>query len=159
MTAQRSVLVSLLAVWLASALLLGAAPLSNAQGQSQAEAQIGQAYAAVLGAEQSGGNVTALVAKLNTAISYAQQAGQIEASNPAQAQSLYAQASSLASQVIQAAPGVASAGKAAVFAAQVDLVIETAVVAELAVVAYLYVPRLFWRLWIRAHRDWRVRRS
>ncbi|MDG6982725.1 MAG: hypothetical protein JRM74_04650 [Nitrososphaerota archaeon] len=131
----------------------------HAQTSSDTKVQIGLAYAAVLGAEQDGGNVTGLVTKLNSAISLMQQANLVNSTDPARAQLLYSEASSLAQQVIQAAPAVASAGKAAVFAGQVDLAIETAVLAALALLAYVYTPRLFWRFWLRLHRDWRVKKA
>ena len=136
-------------------------PASSASGQtsSQVKAQIAQAYTAVLTAEQSGGNVTSLVAKLNSAVSLVQQADALNATDPASAQSLYSQASALAQQVIGAAPAVAAAGRAAVFDAQVSLAVETAVLAALAVLAYLYVPRLYWGYWYRTHRDWRVKKA
>ena len=136
----------------------GAVPPALAATSATANAQIGQAYAAVLGAEQSGGNVTALVAKLNSAIALVARADSLNATDPTRAQLLYSNATALASQVSQAAPAVAAAGRSAVFAAQVDLGIETAVLVALAVIAYLYVPRLFWRYWVRAHRDWRVKK-
>ena len=132
---------------------------SHAQTSAQSSAQIEKAYAAVLSAEQSGGNVTALVAKLNSAVALMQQADALNATSPTKAQSLYSQASTLAQQVISSAPAVAAAGKVATFDAQASLVVETAVLAALAVLAYLYVPRLFWRYWYRTHRDWRVKKA
>ena len=134
-------------------------PAAHALASSQVQAQISQAYTAVLKAEQSGGNVTSLVAKLNSAVSLVQQAGLVNSTDPAKAQSMYSQASTLAQQVISSAPAVAAAGKAATFDAQASLVVETAVLAGLAVLAYLYVPRLFWRYWYRTHRDWRVKKA
>ena len=139
--------------------LFSLVPVAHAQASSQAQSQISQAYAAVLNAEQSGGNVTALVAKLNSAVSLMQRADALNATSPAKAQSLYSQASTLAQQVISSAPAVAAAGKAATFDAQASLAVETAALAALAVLAYLYVPRLFWRYWYRTHRDWRVKKA
>ncbi len=136
-----------------------ASPSAYAQSSSQVASQVGQAYVAILKAEQSGGNITALVAKLNAAVSFLQQANLVNSTNPSRAQSLYSQASALAQQVISSAPAVAAAGKASVFDAQVSLAVETAALAALAVLAYLYVPRLFWRYWYRTHRDWRVKKA
>jgi len=129
---------------------------AEAQSHSQAEAAIAQAYGAILGAQQSGGDVTSLVAQLNSAISLVQRADVANTTDPSQAQSLYAQASSLAAQVVQSAPGVAAAGRASVMTAQIDLAIETVFLGVLAVAAYLSLPRIFWSLWLSAHRDWRV---
>ena len=138
--------------------VLSLVPVVHAQASSQAQSQINQAYSAVLNAEQSGGNVTALVAKLNSAVSLMQQADALNATSPAKSQSLYSQASTLAQQVISSAPAVAAAGRTATFDAQASLVVETAVLGALAVLAYLYVPRIFWRYWYRTHRDWRVKK-
>ncbi|MDG6900562.1 MAG: hypothetical protein JRM80_01175 [Nitrososphaerota archaeon] len=125
---------------------------------SQADSEVSQAYAAVLSAERSGGNVTSLVAQLNTAISLLQEADRLNSTDPALAASLYTQAYNSASHVLQAAPGVASAGAASVRTAQVELGVETVVLVALAALAYLYIPRLFWRYWSRTHSDWRVKK-
>ena len=132
-------------------------PAAKAQTATQVQSQIGQAFAAVQSAEQAGGNVTALVAKLNSAIGLVQEANSVSASDPARAASLLAQASTLAQEVTNAAPSAAAAGRASVAAGQLDLVIETVVLAALAAAAYVCVPRLFWGLWLRTRRDWRVK--
>jgi hypothetical protein len=138
--------------------IVAVAPV-EAASSSQTNAEIALAYSAVLNAEQSGGNVTALVAQLNSAILLVHQANQINVTNPTQAQSLYSQASTVASRVIQAAPVIASAGRASVGAAQIELGIETTVLAALAVLAYVYTPGVFWSLWLRTHRNWKVKKS
>ena len=158
MKRQTSRAIAAMAAACVIALCFVPASSASAQTSSQVNAQIAQAYSSVLGAESSGGNVTSLVAELNSAISLVQQADSINATNPARAQSLYSQASALAQQVISAAPAVAAAGRAAVFDAQVSLAVETAVLGALAVLAYVYVPRLFWCFWLRTHRGWRVKK-
>ena len=139
-------------------MLLGLTPAFAASNQNSASVrvQIAQAYSTVLGAEQKGGNVTSLVATLNNAISLVQEADSVNSTNPARAQALYAQASSIVQQVLQGSPAVATAGAAAAQNAGLALAIETAVLVALAVLAYLYTPRVFWTLWYRAHRGWRV---
>jgi len=118
--------------------------------------QIAEAYTSVLGVEQKGGNVTLAVASLNNAISLVQEADSINSTDPARAQALYAQASAVAQQVIGGSPAVAAAGTASVQSAEVALGVETVILVALAVLAYLYTPRVFWTLWFRAHRGWRV---
>ncbi|MDE1858865.1 MAG: hypothetical protein KGI26_07355 [Thaumarchaeota archaeon] len=147
----------LLMAFVVFAALLG--PTAHGQSAPQAAGQVAQAYAAVLGAERDGGNVTALVAKLNTAVALIQQAEAVNATDPSRAQALFSQASSLAQQVLQAAPGVAAAGRSSVFAGQIELFVETAVLVALAAVAYIFAPRVFWRLWLRTRRDWRVKKA
>ncbi len=132
---------------------------ATAQTSAEAKSQIAAAYAGVLAAEQSGGNVTSLVAKLNAAVQMVSLADNVNGSDPARAQSLYSHASALAAQVIQGARGVASEGKAAVMAAQVGLAVETIALAGLAALAYVFTPRLYWRFWFRTHKDWRVKKS
>ena len=139
-------------------LSLAFVPLVQGQDSAQTSAQIGQAYIAALNAEQSGGNVSALVAKLNTAVSLLQQANIINVTDPTRAQGLYANASALSQEVIQEAPSVASAGRASVAAAQLALAVETIVLLALAAFAYVYAPRIYWRFWLRSHRDWRVKK-
>lgn len=150
---------SVLALSFVLALAMVAAPLAQAQSPSQVNAQIGQAYAAVLGAEKSGGNVTSLVAKLDSATSLLQQANLVNSTDPARARSLYSQASSLAGEVLRSAPAVAAAGEASVSATQLALGVESAVLTALALLAYLYTPRAYWTLWLRTHKDWKVRKS
>jgi hypothetical protein len=147
-----------LAVVAAAVLSLAAVPPALGATSSQAEAQIGAAYAAVLAAEQAGGNVTSMVAKLNAAVALVQRADLVNSTDPALARSLYSNASALAAQVAQEAPAVAASGRASVLSSQVDLGVETAVLAALAVAAYVFTPRLFWGLWARAHRGWKVKR-
>jgi hypothetical protein len=130
-----------------------------AQASAQARSQIAQAYAAVLVAQQSGGNVSILVGKLNSALRLVQEADMVNATNPARAQSLYSQALSLALQVSQAAPDIVSSGRSAVLAARFELAIETAILAAIAILAYLFTPRLYWRSWLRAHRGWRAKKA
>ena len=140
-------------------LVLLASSAVQGQSGSQASVQIGQAYVAVLSAGQAGGNITALVAKLNMAISLVQQANSVNATDPPRAQALYSQASVIAQQVLQDAPGVAAAGRAAMLDSQIELVVETVVLGALAVAAYLFAPRVFWRLWLRTHKDWKLKRA
>ena len=139
-------------------MLLGLTPANPASSQTSAtvRAQIAQAYTLVLRAEQKGGNVSSLVVSLNTAISLVQEADSINSTDPSRAEILYALSSSLALQIIQGSPAVAAAGAASVQNAELALGVETGVLVALAVLAYLYTPRVFWTLWLRAYRGWRV---
>jgi hypothetical protein len=99
-----------------------------------------------------------LVATLNKAVSLVQQADSINGTNPSRAQALYAQASVLAAQVIQASTPVENAGRASVESAQIVLVVETVILTGIAVITYVYTPKLFWTLWLRAHKNWRLKK-
>lgn len=140
-------------------LVLAATHPVQAQSSAQAQTAIDRGYASVLSAEQAGGNVTLLVEKLNTAISLVQQADAVNSTDPARAQALYSEAASIASNVTQSAPAVAAAGRASVAAAQFSLIVETIALGALAVVGYLFIPRLFWRFWLRTHRGWRLKKA
>ncbi|HEV2139144.1 MAG TPA: hypothetical protein VGR53_09910 [Nitrososphaerales archaeon] len=144
----------------ASLLLLSILPtyMASAQSSSSVRAQIGQAYSAVQSAEQNGGNASSLIVKLNTAISLVQQADGVNGTNPSRAQALYAQAATLASQVVQDSSSVAAAGRASVIAAQLALITETVVLGGLAVITYVFTPRVFWALWLSAHRTQKVKK-
>jgi hypothetical protein len=158
---RRKRLLPILGVGIAFAISVAmTAPLpAHGQSSSQVASQIDQAYVAVLSAERSGGNITSLVVKLNSAVSLLQQADAINETDPSRAQSLYSKASALALQVSQAAPTVSAAGRAAVFNSQLDLGVETTILTALAVVAYLYTPKIFWRFWLRTHKGWRVKKQ
>ena len=144
------------AIFLA-ALLFGSAP-AVAQSSGSAHAQIDQAFVATHAAEADGGNVTSLVSTLNQAINLTEGADRLNATNPQGAASLYSQAYSLASDVIQKAPTVAAQGKAAVSASTTEFYGETVVLGALAVVTYFFTPMVFWRIWLRAHEGWRVKK-
>jgi hypothetical protein len=119
--------------------------------------KLNQAFEATRSAEADGGNISSLVRTLNQAINLTQKADRINATNPAKASQLYSNASSLASLVLQEAPGVAAQGRASVSASTLEFYGESAVLAVLAVLAYILTPQVFWKLWVMAHKGWKVR--
>jgi len=137
--------------------LVGSAP-ALAQSAGSVHAQIDQAFLAVHAAEADGGNVTSLVSTLNQAISLTERADSLNSTNPQSAAPMYSQAYSLASSVLQGAPTVAAQGRATVSASTTEFYSETVVLAALAVVAYFFTSRVFWRAWLRAHKGWRVKK-
>jgi hypothetical protein len=141
-------------------LALGPAAVTWASPASdQALANAEAAYLKVLAAERAGGNVTSLVEMMNQALSLISQAQGIEASNPSEAASLYSQANSLIQEVQQQAPQVESAGAAA---QQSQLLWLSAFLIALAVAGaavFFFGSRVFWRAWIRLHRDWVVKKA
>ena len=111
---------------------------------AKAEDRITEAYKAVLDADRAGGNVTALVDKLNRAI-------ELRAKDPEAA-------ARLAEEVIAESRTVKEQG---ISSARQALIIKSAAliaVLALAGIAYIYLPRAVWRLWLRHRKDWRVRR-
>jgi hypothetical protein len=142
---------------LLATLLAGSAP-AMAQNSGGVHAQIDQAFLAIHAAEADGGNVTSLVSTLNQAINLTEKADSLNSTSPQGAASLYSQAYSLASGVVQGAPAVAAQGRAAVSASTTEFYAETIALAALAVVGYFFTPKLFWRAWLRAHKGWRVQK-
>jgi hypothetical protein len=150
---------ALVAAFIFLILLLSSAQRAYSFSSSQVRQEIGQAYASVLDAEQKGGNVTGLVSQLNEAITLLNQGDAANKTNPSLAQQLYSSAFSIASNVIQLSPGVASAGVASRSLSLEIFASETAVLGILAFLAYLLTPRVFWSAWVRARRGWRVRKA
>lgn len=132
--------------------------VARAQSQPQAQSQIAQAYAAVRSAQQKGGNVTSLVAQLNSAISLVQQGDSVNATDPARAQSLYAEASAIAQQVLQAAPGVGQAGAAARQLQEALSIGAAGAVVVFAALLYLYGERIYHRFWLWAYSGYTVKK-
>lgn len=110
----------------------------------KAEDGITEAYKAVLDADRAGGNVTALVEKLNRAI-------ELRAKDPEAA-------ARLASEIIAESKAVKEQG---ISSARQGLIVKSVALASLlalAGISYLYLPRAVWRFWLRHRRNWRVRK-
>ena len=139
------------------ACLLGSAVASANAQSAQAPAvqqKIGNAFALVQDAANSGGNVTSLVDSLNLAAQLV-----IESqltSNSTRASAILSEASSIADNVTAAAPAVKAQGILTVTNNLLISVIEVAAIAITCALLYIYLPRAYWRLWARAHADWVV---
>jgi hypothetical protein len=145
-----------LAIALLLATLFYSSAPAVAQSSGSVHAQIGQAFVAVHAAQSDGGNVTSLVSTLNQAINLTERADKLNSTNPQGAASLYTQAYSLASSVLQAAPAVATQGRATVSTSTIEFYGETVLLGAFALAAYFFTPRIFWRIWLRIHKGWRV---
>jgi predicted nucleic acid-binding protein len=111
---------------------------------AQAEDRITEAYKAVLDADRAGGNITALVEKLNRAI-------EIRDKDPETA-------IKLANEVIAESRTVKEQGLSS---AQQSLMVKSAALASLlalAGVTYFYLPRVMWRFWLRHRKGWRLKK-
>ena len=125
-----------------------------AQGETTARDTISDAFNAVLEAEKTGGDVTGLVTSLNEALKLVEE-GKRSPEQP-KAAALYDRAKQIAQDVLTSAPKVKEAGLVAQRNATNLLTISIVALAVTALIAYLFVPRLFWTLWLRSHRGWRV---
>lgn len=132
-------------------------PIIHAQSSNDAHEKIIEAFSSVQEADNAGGDVSHLVNMLNEALDLISQADSIASSNPTQAQELYQQAEDIANQVLLEAPLVREEGILAQRNRNIMLEIELAILATLGFILYKFGPKLLWRLWLRAHKDWEVR--
>ncbi len=118
---------------------------------------LASAYAATLAAENHGGNVSALVAELNTAISSYQNAIRENATNPSAAALDLANASQLASEVIAQAPAISAEGASLVRFRDAISISSAIAIGVLAGLVYLFGGRIYRRLWYSLYKDYVVR--
>ena len=123
---------------------------------NQAMADLFHAFNLVQEAEKAGGQIDGLIADLNHALSLIADAA--STTDPEKATLLLDQAKALAKGVADEAPRVLQQGLEAKRQANILLVIELSTLSILAIVIYLYSPRLFWTLWIKAYGAWKVKR-
>jgi hypothetical protein len=124
---------------------------------NDAHEKVMEAFTLVQEADLAGGDVSHLVSKLNEALDLISQADSIASSNPNQAQELYHQAEDIANQVILEAPLVKEEGIIAKQNSNIMLAVELTILAILGFIVYRFGPRLLWKLWLRAHKDWKVK--
>jgi hypothetical protein len=124
---------------------------------SSASDSIEVAYVAVNHAQQSGGNVTALVSRLNAALELYMRAESENSTDPTKARSDLQNATQIAQQVGTDAPAVAQAGQAARQAQEYLSVGGAAAIIAIAALIYLYGDRLYRALWLRLYGNHTVR--
>jgi hypothetical protein len=125
--------------------------VSNANGQIQS------AFASVYAAEKSGGNVSALDARLNYAIQLVQKAEAENATNPAQAGADLQNATAVAQGVAAESPSVGQAGSAARQATELTSAGGASAIVTVAALTYVFGGRIYRKAWLRLHRDYVVR--
>ncbi len=120
---------------------------------SDAENQATQAYLAIAAADKAGGDVDALIGQLNSAINLTAQAEELVISNPAQATDLAEQARLLALNVTEQANVVEASALSSFPVVEVGVAVGALV---LGIVIFFVGPRMFWRVWFRFRRNYRV---
>lgn len=110
-----------------------------------------EAFEATYRAESMGGNIEDLVESLNRAINL------IEEGERTNNEKLKNEALDLIEEVIAEAPKVGEEGRVAAQNLKTQTVITISVLAVLAVVVWLFLPRLFWRLWVNSRKRWKVK--
>ncbi len=134
---------------------LSAVAITAAQTTEAADAQtaVQSAYSAVDAAYKAGADTNQLIALLNQAVNLTAQAQEIANASPEQA-------ASLSSQVVAIAQNVtAQANVAQQAATQTTPIIAAAtatVLIAVGVVTYFFGPRIFYRIWFRIYRNFRL---
>jgi len=123
----------------------------------QVMADLFHAFNLVQEAEKAGGQIDGLIADLNHALSLIADAA--STTDPEKATLLLDQAEMLTKGVADEAPKVLQQGLEAKRQANIQLVIELSTLCILAIVIYLYSPRIFWTLWMKAYGAWKVKRT
>ena len=143
----RKFYVSLLVV-----LLTFTALSESASGYDEdVEQMLFHAYEAISVAESAVGNVSSMVSDLNLAIELLEKAD--ATSNP----SLVDDALLLIDQILEVAPQVVEAGAAARQTRNFTVAASLMILMLAAFMVYRYLPAVFWRLWIRSKREWKVK--
>ena len=135
---------------------LRASAVTPAQVAS-ANSAIGSAFASTLSAEKSGGNVSSLVAQLNSAIQLVQRAEEENATSPGQAAADLQNASAISQSVTATSSSVAQAGSSARQTTEVTSVAEASAIIIVAALTYVFGGRVYRSAWLRLHRDYVVR--
>jgi len=113
-----------------------------------------EAFASIQKVEEDGGNVSRLIILLNRAIRLERE-GEL-AADPVRANQLYDEARGIVDEVMAAAPRVREEGMTALSNRTIWTAIDLTGLVLISLFVYILGPRIFWILWLRAHRGWRV---
>lgn len=119
--------------------------------EDEATGKLAEAFEAVSEAERLGGNVSHLVAELNEAICL------LAEGETYKNKTLIREAVSKIDYVIAVAPEIERESAAAFQTHRFQAMVTIGLLAALALVVWRYGPKLFWDLWIKSKRDWRVK--
>lgn len=131
--------------------VLGSPPIGSALGADQ-EAMRGalvEVFLALQSAESRGANVSSQLQSLNQALAL------IQEGDPSSLE----QAGSIISAVNATIPQLAAEGEQRQLLSSAGLYSFLISLGVVGVLSYLYLPRLIWRSWAKAKRDWEVAAS
>ena len=114
-----------------------------------------EAFASIQKVEEDGGNVSQLVILLNRAIRLERE-GELTA-DPVKADQLYDEAQGIVDEVMAMAPRVREEGITARSNRTIWTAVDLISLVLISLFVYILGPRIFWVLWLRTHRSWRVR--
>ena len=117
---------------------------------NEAKTKLATAFEGVAEADAKGGNVTTLVVELNHALALLERG---EANGD---EGLIRDAISKAEEVTAEAPIIGKQGEEAAQVRLAETFLVLSLLALSAVIVWRYGPRVFWELWTRSRRDWRV---
>lgn len=123
---------------------------------STANSEIQTAFASAHSAEESGGNVSSLDARLNDAIQLVQSAEAENMTNPTQAAADIQNATSVAQSVVAESSSVAHAGSVARQTTEATSVSAASAIIVIAALTYILGGRVYRRAWLRLHKDFVV---
>jgi len=113
--------------------------------------KLAEAFAAVAEAERLGGDASGLVDELNQALIL------LEEGEMRNDEVMLQEALSKVEDVVARAPVAGQGGVAAMQARTVQSLLVIGLVAVLGVIVWHYEPKIFWRLWVRNKRRWKVK--
>jgi hypothetical protein len=154
---ERIVVLGLVVLLLSPSLIVPA--ISATSTADQLYSEIASTFAKVRSIEKEGGNVTGVVGQLNQALSLVSVGLATGISDPAKAQSSYQQAESLVQSVNQELPVVEKEGIATAQSEILWLAFSLIGLTAAGVGICLFGGRVFWALWIRTHKGWRVKKA
>lgn len=149
-----------LAAMMVLVVVMAAVPASTAISENDVSSvtnTIQSAFISTLQAERSGGNVTSLVAALNTAVQLVEKAQAENSTNPAQASSDLQEAQEFALYANAGSAEVSFVGSSLRQSIFVRSVVSAAAILVAAVLVYVYSGLVFRWLWVRLYRGYVVR--
>lgn len=136
-------------------LLLSSSVTAEAQDADEVRGYVRLIYQKLMEAEKSGADVEEAATKLNRALSLVREAeGE---SNTTRRDRNLAEAYSLVKDVEASIDRLIEEGRARVNLRNITLSSTAILVAVGCTLGYIYSPRIFWSLWLRFRRGWRVR--
>lgn len=146
---KRDGLVIVLTVLLVLSFTLSS--LETVMGQGSVEEKVFEAFRAIADAERSGGDVSSLKNELNAAMDLINQAQAM--SDDSQLQEALTKLKNIITSAVTVAQKAAVDSQTRLM----FVALYVGVVGVSCFLAYRYVPIVFWSLWVRVKKSWRVR--
>ena len=154
---RRAWTIKAMAIIISLAILTACPEMAGGQGLEEAEQHIRLVYSRLREAEGRGADVKEAALKLNDALTLIREA----ASEPdaSKREKNLSRALTIIGEVEASIDRLIEEGEARSRMRTATLAISTSLIGLASIMAYIYAPRAFWSLWLRARRDWRVKRA